>query len=66
MSNMPTATRSTLQASKRQGRIKLGDNDPDTLTSVNNLAALLKAQGRLEEAEPLCREAVDGSWEAQY
>ena len=31
----------------------LGKDHPDTLTSVNNLAALYKAQGRLEQAEPL-------------
>ena len=33
---------------------------PSTLTSVNNLASLLKAQGRLDEAEPL----FAGNWRA--
>ena len=31
----------------------LGKDHPDTLTSVNNLAALYQAQGRYGEAEPL-------------
>ena len=31
---------------------------PDTLTSVNNLGSLLKAQGKLDEAEPLYRRAL--------
>ncbi|CAE7273498.1 klc-2 [Symbiodinium natans] len=39
-------------------RSKLGDQHPDTLISINNLAALLEARGRLEEAEPLYREAL--------
>ena len=42
------------------GRAKLGDQHPDTLTSVNNLSLLLQDQGKLEEAEPLLREALDG------
>ena len=29
--------------------------------SINNLAGLLDSQGRLEEAEPLCRSALQGS-----
>ena len=62
--SVPTAGTRDLE-SKRRGRKKLGGQHPDTLTSVNNLAALLKAQGRLEEAEPLFREAVEGSREAQ-
>ena len=37
-------------------RAKLGDTHPDTLGSINNLALLLKATGRLQE-EPLCRAA---------
>ena len=51
--------------SKRRGRKKLGDDDPDTLTSVNNLAACLEAQGRLQEAEPLFRELLNGRREAR-
>ena len=38
----------------------MGDSHPDTLTSINNLALLLKTQGKLGEAEPLYREALDG------
>jgi len=30
-----------------------GETDPDTLTSINNLAGLYKSQGRYGEAEPL-------------
>jgi hypothetical protein len=33
---------------------------PDTLTSMNNLALLLKDQGKLEEAEPLHRADLEG------
>jgi len=43
-----------LQASREV----LGDRHPDTLTSVNDLAMLLKAQGDLAGAEPLFREAL--------
>ena len=32
---------------------------PDTLTSVNNLGAMLKAKGDLEAAEPLYRRALE-------
>ena len=31
-----------------------------TLASINNLGLLFKAQGKLEEAEPLYREALEG------
>ena len=34
---------------------QLGAQHPDTLLSVSNLAALLQAQGKLAEAEPLVR-----------
>ena len=40
------------------GQAKLGKDHPVTLTSLNNLAALLQAQGKLAEAEPLYREAL--------
>ena len=43
------------------GQTKLGEDHPDTLSSLNNLAALLKAQGNLAEAEPLFREALEKS-----
>ena len=37
----------------------LGREHPDTLRSVNNLAALYQAQGRLAEAEPLYKRALE-------
>ena len=41
----------------------LGPDHPGTLTSVGNLASLLKAQGKLQEAEPLYRcEGRGGCW----
>ncbi|CAL1136673.1 unnamed protein product, partial [Cladocopium goreaui] len=40
---------------------KLGEDHPDTLTSLNNLALLLYAQGHLAEAEPLFRKALEKS-----
>jgi tetratricopeptide (TPR) repeat protein len=36
----------------------LGDEHPDTLASINNVAQLLQAMDRLAEAEPLAREAL--------
>jgi CHAT domain-containing protein/Tfp pilus assembly protein PilF len=36
----------------------LGDNHPDTATSLNNLALLYKSQGRYSEAEPLLKQAL--------
>jgi hypothetical protein len=39
-------------------RATLGDRHPSTLTSINNMGELLRAMGRLEEAEPLLREGV--------
>ena len=37
-------------------RRTLGDEHPDTLVSINNLANLLSDQGKLGDAEPLSRE----------
>ena len=37
----------------------LGREHPDTLTSVNNLAALLKSKGDYDAAEPLYRRALE-------
>ena len=37
----------------------MGDDHPETLIAMNNLAVLLEAQGKLEEAESLHREAVE-------
>ena len=39
----------------------LGDAHPDTLTSLNNLAALYESQGRYGEAEPLHEQAFQFS-----
>ena len=38
-------------------RVTLGGRHPDTLISIDNLAALLQAKGDLEGAEPLLQEA---------
>ncbi len=37
----------------------LGREHPDTLTSVNNFAALYQSEGRYAEAEPLYRRALE-------
>ena len=42
---------------------RTGPTHPGTLISVNNLAGLLQAQGKLDEAEPLYRRALAGSEE---
>ena len=47
------------------GKAKLGEDHPYTLASLNNLAAVLKAQRHLAEAEPLLREALEKSPGAQ-
>jgi hypothetical protein len=38
----------------------LGAQHPDTLTSVSNLASVLRYQGRYDEAEMLNRRALEG------
>ena len=38
----------------------LGDEHPETLLSINNMAKMLHEQGRMTEAEPLFREALTG------
>ncbi len=38
----------------------LGKDHPNTLTSLNNLAALLKSKGKPADAEPLYRRALEG------
>ncbi|MFM6589981.1 MAG: CHAT domain-containing protein [Microcystis panniformis] len=43
---------------------QLGDNHPNTATSLNNLAELYRVQGRYSEAEPLYKEALS-IWEQQ-
>ena len=40
-------------------RRELGDEHPDTLISINNLAALYKEQGKYREAEPLMRDSLE-------
>ena len=47
------------ESQERRRRV-LGDDDPRTLTSINNMGSLLKAQGKLDEAEPYYREALEG------
>jgi len=42
----------------RMRREVLGDNHPDTLSSMNNLAVLYKSQGKYDEAEPLYVECL--------
>ena len=38
----------------------MGDKHQDTLTFIDNMASLLRDQGKLAEAEPLFREAYKG------
>jgi len=38
----------------------LGDDDPETLKSIDNMGGLFLQMGRLAEAEPYGREALDG------
>jgi len=38
----------------------LGKEHPNTLQSVNTLAELYRAEGRLAEAEPLYKRALEG------
>eukprot|EP00972_Heterocapsa_arctica_P059877 8831154-Heterocapsa_arctica.AAC.1 len=51
----PVILRLSACPSKGQPPRTLGGERPDTLTSVNNLASLLHAQGKLGKAEPLFR-----------
>jgi tetratricopeptide (TPR) repeat protein len=37
----------------------LRDEHPDVAQSLNNLAGLLRAQGKYDEAEPLCRQSLE-------
>ncbi|ACK72245.1 NB-ARC domain protein [Gloeothece citriformis PCC 7424] len=39
-------------------KTRLGDNHPDVVTSLNNLAVLYDSQGRYTEAEPLLQKAL--------
>ena len=47
------------------GKAKLGEDHPNTLTALNNLAMVLTVQGLLAEAEPLLREVLEKSPGAQ-
>jgi tetratricopeptide (TPR) repeat protein len=48
-----------LTASSRDHSCKvLGEEHPDVATSLNNLAVLLKTQGKYDEAEPLYRQSL--------
>jgi non-specific serine/threonine protein kinase/serine/threonine-protein kinase len=37
----------------------LGEEHPDTLLSISNMGVLLRAQGKLDQAEPYYREALE-------
>ena len=45
--------------SRPQNQRTLGKEHPDTLNSVNNLAALLRGRGDYDNAEPLYRRALE-------
>ncbi len=42
-------------------RAELGDEHPETLSSMNNLGFLLRSQGRADEAELLFRQSLEGN-----
>ena len=42
----------------QERREKLGDSHPDTLTSIDSMGKLLQEMGKLEEARPLLKEAL--------
>ena len=48
------------RAGAKLNEAELGPTHPHTLSSVNNLAILLRAQGKYAEAEPLFRRALQG------
>ena len=50
----------TLGGGRPSGRRVLGDDHPQTLTSINNMGALLRSMGKLAEAELYVCEALDG------
>jgi len=49
------------QAALQTRRDELGDDHPETLSSVHDMGALLQAMGRTDEAQPLIRAALDRS-----
>ena len=46
------------QESLRVAEATFGEQHPDVVTSLNNLASLYEAQGRYAEAEPFCKRAL--------
>ncbi len=42
-------------------RQELGDDHPDTLSSIHNMGALLQSMGKLAEAEAYAREGLEGT-----
>ena len=40
-------------------KVKLGDDHPDTLSSMNNLAILYHKQGRYDAAEALYKKCIE-------
>jgi tetratricopeptide (TPR) repeat protein len=48
------------QSALETRRRELGDEHPDTLTSVHNMTVLLVAQGKADEAEAFALEALEG------
>ena len=48
-----------LERARLLRRRELGEEHPDTLASMSNLAILYMDQGRLEEAEPMMRETLE-------
>ena len=49
-----------------RGKATLGKDHPDVLTSLNNLAMVLEAQGHLADAEPFYRDALEKSPEPSF
>jgi non-specific serine/threonine protein kinase/serine/threonine-protein kinase len=47
-------------AAERGSRLIFGDDHPYTLSSIANMGFLLNRQGKLDEAEPFFREALEG------
>jgi hypothetical protein len=46
-------------------KLKLGEDHPDTLETINDLGVLRREQKRYEEAESLLRQALEGGQTAQ-
>ena len=48
------------EALEKRRRV-LGEEHPDTLSSINNMGLLLRDQGKLDQAEPYYSEALEKS-----